>query len=293
MTGPPAKRLDTGAYTFVMATGIVSVAASTQRLFALSDPLFVLAAAAWVAVTLVLLARAARGDWRRPQLTSFALVAATAVVGTRFSLAGRQVFALGLWALAIAAWVALLAARPRGGRPDGGRLLLVVGTESLAVLAAFLAPRVNDELVIPAVGWWLLGLACYPVVIAGIAAELRRRPRFGPDLWVVMGALAIATVAGTELLLAARTTDELVSVRGALSNADLATWALASTLVLPLAVADVRHRGAWRDRLAAGASSFRWACTQWRRTSSRGLCRSPRPRPWRRRSSPRRPSPGR
>jgi tellurite resistance protein TehA-like permease len=181
----------------------------------------------------------------QPRFESFAFVAATAVLGTRLALSGQTVIALALWVLAAAAWLALLARRPGGGRPDGGWFLVVVGTESLAVLASFLAPRWGPQLLDAALASWLLGLSLYPAVGAAIGAELRRHARFGPDLWIAMGALAIATVAGTELLLAARTLHAFAPLRGWLRASDLAIWALASAWILPLAAADLRHRDDW------------------------------------------------
>jgi tellurite resistance protein TehA-like permease len=98
-----------------------------------------------------------------------------------------------------------------------------------------------------------LGLALYPLVAAAIAVELRSRPRFGPDLWVTMGALAIATLAGTELLAAARAVDSLGAFRPVLRDLDIATWATASAWIPPLLVAEARNRAGWHYR------SSRWS----------------------------------
>jgi tellurite resistance protein TehA-like permease len=239
-------RLDVGAFAFVMASGIVSVAAAQQGLPLLSETLFGIACFGWGTLALALAPRLLRGAWR-PRLESFAFAAATAVLGTRLALMGQSVAALALGALAVLAWLALFACRPLRGRAAGGWFLVVVGTESLAALAALLAPRWGEALLEAGLAWWLLGLCLYPVVAAVVAAELRRRPCFAPAWWIAMGALAIATLADTELLLAARTLGVLPSLRPLLRDGDLTLWALASAWIAPLAVAELRSRAGWRD----------------------------------------------
>ena len=247
------RRLDASAFAFVMATGIVSVAAQLQGLEALSDLLLAVTVLGWLALAAVLCVGVLRGECRRSRLESFAVVAATAVLGARFSFAGHDLVALALWTLAVAAWLGVLARRPQLTRADGGWFLVVVGTESLAALASLVAQRLGAGLLPAALAWWALGLALYPLVAAAIAVELRRRPRFGPDLWVTMGALAIATLAGTELLEAARAGHVLGDLRRILRDVDIATWATASAWIPPLLAAEARNPAAWRYR------SSRWS----------------------------------
>jgi hypothetical protein len=137
-------------------------------------------------------------------MRTFAVVAATAVIGSTFAQAGQGIPAIVLWVLAFTLWLLLLGLRPTIGNARGSSLLVVVATESLAVLAALLATRWGSAFLAVAVGGWLLGLALYPLVIVIIARAIRRSRRFDPDLWIVMGALAIATLAGSELLLATK-----------------------------------------------------------------------------------------
>jgi tellurite resistance protein TehA-like permease len=232
------SELDAGAFAFVMATGIVSVAASVEHLPVFSDVLLGLACAGWVALALALLP----GRFGRPRLQAFALVAATSVVGARLAIAEVDVMPLVLWSCALLFWVVLLARRPSLDELGAGSLLLVVAIESLGALAALVAFRRGPGFVVVGVAAWALGLAVYPLVLAAVA---RGRPRFEPELWIVMGALAIATLAGTELLLAARRLDTLGGLRQALPDIDLATWALASALVLPVLAGELRVRR-WR-----------------------------------------------
>jgi tellurite resistance protein TehA-like permease len=121
-------------------------------------------------------------------------------------------------------------------------LLLVVATQSLAVLAALLAPACGEWLVLAALAAWAVGLVLYPPVLASVFAALRRRRRLDPELWIVMGALAIATLAGTEVLVALRALGALRTVGGWLPDVDLATWAAAAALVMPLLAAELRTR---------------------------------------------------
>jgi tellurite resistance protein TehA-like permease len=207
--------------------------------------LFVVACFGWVAQALALPPRAF--EWARPRVESFAFVAATAVLGARLALMGQDTAALALWLLAVAAWIGILLRLPQRARPGGSRFLLVVGVESLAVLAAVLAARWGEPLLGAALACWLAGLCLYPLVATAIAAELRLRPRFAPALWITMGALAIAAVAGGELLLAARTLAALAPEHALLRDSDLVLWALASACIAPLAVADARSRAGWRD----------------------------------------------
>jgi tellurite resistance protein TehA-like permease len=230
-----------------MASGVLAVAAGLLGLPLLADALFVTACAGWVALALILAPRLLEEPRPHPRLESFALVAATAVLGTRLAQMGETRAALLSWAIAVVAWLALLAGRPHRGAPGGGWLLVVVGTESLAVLAAILARTWGTTFLDAGLGWWLLGLCLYPAVVFMLAEELHRGLRFAPPDWIAMGALAIATVAGTELLLAARSLDALASLRPLLRDADLVLWALASAWVVPLAVIDLRNRAAWRD----------------------------------------------
>jgi tellurite resistance protein TehA-like permease len=236
-----------------MATGIVSVAARLQGLTTFSDVALAVAVIGWSVLAAVLGVQALRMEPLRPRLESFAFVAATGVLGTRFSYAGRSILALAFWALAIAAWLVLVVRRPELTPANGGWFLVVVGTEALAVLGSLIAPRLGEEVLPAALTWWALGLALYPLVAAAIAVGLRNRPCFRPDLWIAMGALAIATLAGTELLDAARALHTLGAFRLVLRDVDIATWVLASTWILPLVVAEARNRSGWCYR------SSRWS----------------------------------
>jgi tellurite resistance protein TehA-like permease len=248
--------LDAGAFAFVMATGIVSIAAALEGFPALADALLGCACLAWLMLAVVVARRTLRNPDRRPRLQSFAIVAATAVLGARITLAGKPGPGLTLWALALLLWIGLAARRPTVREPVGGSLLLVVATQSLAVLAALLAPRWTPALLVVALASWALGLVLYPIVLGSIVVALSRRWAFAPDLWIVMGAAAISTLAASELLLGLRALDTLSALKAALPDVDLAIWSLASVLVVPLLAADLTSPAGWRYSASRWSSVF-------------------------------------
>ena len=114
-------------FAAVMATGITSVAGAELDLPLLSW----LFAALGLALYALLLAGLARRPRAAPTgVEPFAAVAATAVLGTRFALAGdglpAHVFLAAAVAIWLAAWVGLWRAR-RLGPATGTRLLLEIG----------------------------------------------------------------------------------------------------------------------------------------------------------------------
>lgn len=228
------QELDAGAFAGVMATGILGVGARLERIAPLADVLLACACLAWIALALVLRGRSIR---------SFAIVAGTAVIGADFLLAGHGRIALALWSLAAALWVAVTVTV----RTEAVTALLsVVATESLAVLAATLDGDRVASLRWPALALWGLGLALYPFVAARSVRSALREGEFSPTLWIVMGALAISTLAAAELL----------RDRHALgADVGLATWAAASAVVPVLVAIELRVR-CWRYEAARWSFVF-------------------------------------
>lgn len=215
------QEVDAGAFTIVMATGILGVGARLEGIAPLADALLACACLVWFVLVARLGSRSVR---------SFAVVAATAVIGADVSLAGQAELAVALWSIAAALWlVVALTLRTEAA----GTLLSIVATESLAVLAAALDRQHHAPLRGIAIGLWAFGLVLYPVVAGRIIGRAMRDGCFSPTLWIVMGALAVTTLAGAELLLD----------RGALSaDAALATWAAASTTIPLLVATELRVR---------------------------------------------------
>jgi len=193
----------------VMGTGIVSIALSLDGHETSSRVLLVLDAVIWVALAVLLPARATRDrarflvDVRTPAaLTS---VAGTAVLGTRLTLLGWDWAGVALLAIALVLWAALLApVLTHWTTPTVGvSLVLTVSTESLAVLAATLATHEHTRWLLDAgLASFLLGLAFYAFVIRSF--EIRQIAVGRGDHWITGGALAISTLAAGRITLAAK-----------------------------------------------------------------------------------------
>ncbi|WP_133259148.1 tellurite resistance/C4-dicarboxylate transporter family protein, partial [Mycolicibacterium sp. GF69] len=201
------------AFAFVMATGIVSIAAADHGLAHISGGLAVLAAAG-----LVLLVVVGAISWaRRPPDTSdldvtigsFTFVAACAVLDNRLTSIPVVVWTLGV--LAALTWLALsvLTARNMAARSwkqlqeraRGAWELCSVGTSGLTIVAVALARETGWRLLLLiAVAIWVVAIVLYVLMTALILARAfaaRLDPNgFEPDAWILMGALAIATLAG-------------------------------------------------------------------------------------------------
>lgn len=226
--------VDAGAFAVVMATGILGTGARLEGIAPLADVLLAFACLAWLALVVVLRTRSVR---------SFAFVAGTAVVGADLLLAGQGALALALWSLAGALWLVVwLTIRAEAFRS----LLTIVATESLAVLAAALDRHGDAPLRWPALVFWALGLALYPPIAGRVVRGALRERRFEPTLWIVMGALAISTLAAAELLLDHHALGVDVA---------LATWVAASTVIPLLVVTELRTRR-WRYEVARWSFVF-------------------------------------
>ncbi|KDE99228.1 C4-dicarboxylate ABC transporter [Mycolicibacterium aromaticivorans JS19b1 = JCM 16368] len=241
-----------------MATGIVSIAAADHGYRGISTVLVVIAA-----VVLPVLVVVCGLSWRRSApdfgdpdvlLRLFTYVAACAVLGTRLAeyravlwiLAGLAVqFWLTLTPLVIRRmwrirWIGLR------DRSHGAWELASVATSGLAILSADL------QWLVGALVFWVLALVAYAAMTALIlwrAFHERLDPGgFEPDGWILMGGLAIATLAGDRIH-RIWTSDAVVTIT-------VVTWVLA-TLWIPVLV-----YFAIRRFNLPGASGFRgvwWA----------------------------------
>jgi len=222
----------------VMGTGIVSIALSLDGHETISRVLLVLDVVIWVALIVLLPARAARdhGRFRADVRTPAALtsVAGTAVLGTRLTLLGWDWAGVASLMIAFLLWAALLAPVLAHWRTPtvGASLVLTVSTESLAVLAATLA--IADQahwLLVAAIAPFGLGLAFYVFVIARF--DLRQLAIGHGDHWITGGALAIATLAAGKITTGAKALAVLGGASGTLKSVSLGLWAL-TILWLPV-----------------------------------------------------------
>jgi tellurite resistance protein TehA-like permease len=262
----PIATLFPGYFAMVMATGIVAVGASQQDIDWLAQTLYVIAAAAYVVLAVLLGARLVR-YWSAfaADLTNHAkgfafltVVAATNVLG-----AGAAVIH-GWWGVAWTLWWAglflwpvllyptLIAVVIRHDKPglesgiNGTWFLLTVSTESVAVLAGLLLTRSDSDLLaFVALAAFTLGFVLYVIVMTLVFLRWTFLPldptELDPPAWIAAGAVAITVLAGSNLLLAAGSSARLDGVAPFLEGVVVLAWATA-TFWFPLMVAI----GVWR-----------------------------------------------
>jgi tellurite resistance protein TehA-like permease len=224
--------LSPAAGAAVMSTGILSTATQIAGLTVLSGALLVLAVLAALALGVVLVSRLLndRRGWLADAGTPASLtgVAATAVIGGRISSLGWTGVAWLLLAVSGLLWLVLLPVVLRHWQVPtlGASFLICVATEGLAVLAATQGAVAGSRSAV-AVGSaaFVLGLILYAFVLSRF--DWRQLRVGAGDQWVVAGALAIASLAGAQLVLAGDRLRLLGAVREPLRLLDLAVWAVA------------------------------------------------------------------
>ena len=225
---PGLEELSPAYFALVMSTGILSVASfrlglpvTAHALFALNIAFYVVL---WTLFVLRLLyfPRAMMADiadhLRGPGF--FTVVVATSVLGSQvLLLGGNLVLALVLWGLAILLWIGLTYAiftilTVKRSKPplergiNGGWLLAVVATQSVAVLGALLAAHVGQpwklEMNFFALSMWLWGGMLYiwmmSLIFYRYAFFTFEPGDLSPPYWINMGAMAISTLAGALLI---------------------------------------------------------------------------------------------
>jgi tellurite resistance protein TehA-like permease len=232
------------AFAAVMATGIVSIAAEDHGYHVISDVLVIIAAVLLAALVIAAIPRLRPdlGDLDVP-LQLFTFVAACAVVGTRLQSTPFAQAALGI--VAALAWVALAVLTARlmwrhrwiglRDRAHGGWELASVATSGLAILAA------DSGYPWLAVALLALAICVYGLMTGLVLWRMSRDPSapqlMQPDIWILMGGIAIATLAGDHIDKAG--VDDILPVT-------VVTWVIASLWIPLLALASVRLRtGNW------------------------------------------------
>ena len=263
-----AAPLFPGYFALVMASGIISNTLWFEHQRLLSQALFLVAALAfpWL-LTLTLLRtlrfpRALWADLVNPRLVFgfFTTVAATDVLGVGLNLRGFHATAAGLWVFALLAWIVLIyfsfavltfMNTERGAQVvHGGWLIAIVGTESLVILGAAVAPGqggLAPSMFVLIHMLWAVGLGLYAIFITLFAYRIFFFD-IGPDdltplLWVVMGAAAISTNAGSTLVMTPNPVPFLVSMRPFIEGVTLAMWAWATWWIPLLVVFGVWKHG--------------------------------------------------
>lgn len=243
-----------------MATGIVSNALHFEDHQAWSDALFAFNLAAYLWLTLLTLLRLVRfrralwTDLVDPRLVFafFTFVAATDVLGVGLALRGYATASAAMWVLALVVWLGLtyfgfgvltfLNTAHGANVVHGGWLIAIVGTESLVILGTVIAPRLHTlgpSVFVVIHMLWGLGLALYAIFIVLFAQRVFfsdvKPDDITPVLWVVMGAAAISTNAGSTLILSESGLRFLQAMRPFIDGVTLIMWAWA-TWWIPLLV---------------------------------------------------------
>lgn len=255
--------MDPGYLAVVMATGIVSRAVQLDGAATLSGILLVAAIVAYVLLLALYAWRLAacyhrvRAEAADPgRAFGFLTVAASSdVLAARLAADGHTVWAVVLLAVGGASWVLLGYGLPllligtSGARPvladaNGTWFMCPVAAQSVAVGLTALPGPVPRAVAALAVCCWAVGVVLYLLVAALVTAALlafRVKPtRLTPAYWVFMGAAAISTLAGAQILHLSSSPLQ-AAVRGMVAGTSVLLWAF-GTWLIPLLVA----AGVWR-----------------------------------------------
>jgi tellurite resistance protein TehA-like permease len=262
-------------FSRVMATAIVSIAAFDHSYWRIETALKVVGSAMYALLGLAVVAGAARVPRLVRDLDAvprmFTFVAASAVLAACWQ--AHPVVEYTLGGLAFVSWVLLVPvavvrvrARPLTQLRDQARgawLLPSVATQGLSITAADLVAHGGPTWLLGvASAAWLAGVLLYPPALWLIAwrAHSSAPPRpdlVTPDSWILMGALAIAALAGGNLVRSARLTPVPGGVPWWMAHlAALAPWIAASLWIPVLVYAQV-----WRADQLAG--SLRYSGAWW------------------------------
>jgi tellurite resistance protein TehA-like permease len=261
------ENLFPGYFALVMATGIVSVAAELVAPAWAAMPLLWVNATAYVVLSLFLLVRLGkypkrvlddlRDHGRGPGF--FTVVAGTCVLGAQVLVVAREPsVARALWLVGVVLWVIVMysfftAVVVREQKPaleagiNGAWLIAIVATQGVSVLGALLAPHMGtrEPVLFVALCMYLLGAMLYLTIITLIFYRFTflemPMERLTPPYWINMGAVAITTLAGSNLLLAGQGTSLIDLLRPFLTGFTLFFWVTATWWIPLLLIL-----GVWR-----------------------------------------------
>ena len=255
-----AAGLFPGYFALVMATGIISIAAYLLEMNIVALSLLVLNILAYVVLWLLLLLRLILFFSRvKADITDhvrgpgfFTVVAATCVLGSQLVIvAGQYKIAAVLWWAGLLFWLLIMytfftSVTVRENKPslesglNGAWLVAVVATQSISVLGTLLVdqwPANREPLLFFTLCMFLLGCMLYLLLITLIFYRFTfvnvTTAQLTPPYWINMGAVAITTLAGARLILAAPEWSFLSDVLPFLKGFTLFFWA-AGTWWIPL-----------------------------------------------------------
>lgn len=255
-----AANLFPGYFALVMATGIISIAAHLLEMRTVALALLVINVIAYVVLWLLLFLRLVlffsriRADIadhvRGPGF--FTVVAGTCVLGSQLVIvAGRYSEAAFLWFAGVLLWLVIMytfftAVTVRENKPtvetglSGTWLIAVVATQSISVLGTLLVGQweaYRESLLFFTLSMFLIGCMLYLLLITLIFYRFTfinvTSATLTPPYWINMGAVAITTLAGARLILAAPGSAILSELMAFLKGFTLFFWA-AGTWWIPL-----------------------------------------------------------
>ncbi len=259
-------RLSPGYFALVMGTGIVSMGLHLSGFEAASLALLVIAAVSYGALWVLYLWRAVRyrvemlADLRGPEMAFayFTVVAGTDVLAVRLVQQGLIDIAMPLFFFGALLWFVFGYVLPwqvlmtRDGKPilartNGTWFIWAVASQSVAIGMAQVQPFLSGDtrwVGLVAVMSWSVGVVLY----AGVAMLVLLRiihfgitPReFEPPYWVAMGAMAIAVVAGSNIL-GMQSTPMVDATRNLIAGTVVVFWSFCVWLIPMLVGA-----GVWR-----------------------------------------------
>lgn len=255
-----AANLFPGYFALVMATGILSIAANLLDLKPIGSVLVVLNVVFYVILASLSLVRLLAffpriktdiaDHMRGPGF--FTVVAGTCVLGSQLLIvAGRAGVAAVLWFVGIVLWSVIMYAfftlvTVRENKPpierglSGVWLIAVVATQSISVLGTLLTNSYGayrQVILFFTLCMFLIGCMLYLLLITLIFFRFTfvniTTETLTPPYWINMGAVAITTLAGSRLILAAPEWQVLADVSSFLKGFTLFFWA-AGTWWIPL-----------------------------------------------------------
>ncbi len=242
-----------GYFALVMATGILSIGMFQWKYIVLSHLFLYLNIIFYIVLWIIFIMRAIKfpiavwNDLHHPArgVTFLTLVAGNNILGSQFAITmDNQALAVIFWFAGFIIWALLMYSfflvniikepKPTLEQSiNGAWLLIVVATESVAVLGAIIS--VNDS-VSPVIAFIslcsfmiggmfyfvLIGLILYRWLFISMKAEV-----LTPPYWINMGAVAIISLAGSRLVLYARMHETLSKWAGFVESFTLFFWAFA------------------------------------------------------------------
>lgn len=214
-------------FAMVMSTGIISIASNMLGFKGIAYGLFYLNIAAYAIILSLQLLRVKMfwsnlySDLSNPKLSLvfFTTVAGTNVLGAQFATIANLLcvakifwyFGIFLWTIVSLSTFSILFLKCEQRIElvmHGGWLTATVGTQSVAVLGAILAPKFgccSSFVLFASFVWWMIGSFLYMILITLIIYRLVffkvSTDALVPPYWINMGALAITTLAGSILCL--------------------------------------------------------------------------------------------